>query len=89
MLMPSHSHRVTFGYIKFHLPVLSWRGLLARSNSSEVNVYTLHSRLRTEDLISGRSSLKVRNRIGPKTDPWGTPDSTGIESEAWSSNTTC
>ena len=54
MLMPSHSQCVTFGYIKFHLPlwlppILSWWGLLARSNNPEVNVYsyTGHSRLRT------------------------------------------
>ena len=27
--------------------------------------------------------MKRRNRTGPKTDPWGTPDSTGTGSEAW------
>ena len=28
---------------------------------------------RTDDLIfSGRSLIKMRNRTGPKTDPWGT-----------------
>ena len=44
---------------------------------------------RTEDLmLSGRSFIKIRNRIGPKTDPWGTPDNTGTGSEAWPSNTT-
>ena len=26
--------------------------------------------------------LKMRNRTGPKTDPWGTPDRTGTGSEA-------
>ena len=32
----------------------------------------------TEDLMfSGKSFIKIRNRIGPKTDPWGTPDNTG------------
>ena len=32
---------------------------------------------RTDDLIfSGRSLIKMRNRTGPKTDPWGTPDRT-------------
>ena len=42
---------------------------------------------RTDDLIfSGRSLIKMRNRIGPKTDPWGTPDRTGNGSEAWLSN---
>ena len=45
---------------------------------------------RTEDLmLSGRSFMKRRNRTGPKTDPWGTPDSTGTGSEAWPSKTTC
>ena len=44
---------------------------------------------RTDDLIfSGRSLIKMRNRAGPKTDPWGTPDRTGTGSEAWPSNTT-
>ena len=37
--------------------------------------YTGRSRPRTEDLmLSGRSFIKIRIRIGPKTDPWGTPD---------------
>ena len=32
---------------------------------------------RTEDLmLSGKSFIKIRNRIGPKTEPWGTPDTT-------------
>ena len=44
---------------------------------------------RKDDLIfSGRSLIKMRNRTGPKTDPWGTPDRTGTGSEAWPSNTT-
>ena len=29
--------------------------------------------------------MKMRNRTGPSTDPWGTPDSTGTGSEAWPS----
>ena len=38
---------------------------------------------RTEDqMLSGRSFIKNRNRIGPKTDPWGTPGNTGTGSEA-------
>ena len=45
---------------------------------------------RTEDLIlSGKSLMKIRKRISPKTDPWGTPDKTGTGSEAWLSKTTC
>ena len=44
----------------------------------------------TEDLIlSGRSFIKVRNRIGPKTDPWDTRDGTETGSVACLSNTTC
>ena len=44
---------------------------------------------RTDDLIfSGISLIKMRNRTGPKTDPWGTSDRTGTGSEAWPSNTT-
>ena len=33
--------------------------------------------------------MKIRKRIGPKTDPWGTPNKTGTGSEAWPSKTTC
>ena len=44
---------------------------------------------RTDDLIfSGRSLMKMRNRTGFRTDPWGTPDRTRTGSEAWPSNTT-
>ena len=98
-VMPSHSHRVTFGNIELHLPiglpkpktvkiflqnetVLQWMNVLYRTQSS--------ANRRTEDLIlSGKSLLKIRKRIGPKTDPWGTPDKTGTGSEAWPSKTTC
>ena len=39
---------------------------------------------RTDDpIFSGRSLMKMRNRTGPKTDPWGTPDRTGTGSEAF------
>ena len=31
--------------------------------------------------------MKMRNRTGPRTDPWGTPDNTGTGSEAWPSKT--
>ena len=51
--MLSHFHRLTFGYIKFHLSngfPLSYAGEVF---SPEVNVYsfTVHIRLRTEDLM--------------------------------------
>ena len=28
-------------------------------------------------MLSNKSFMKIKNRIGPKTDPWGTPDNTG------------
>ena len=31
-----------------------------------------------DDSSSRRSFMYMRNRIGPKTDPWGTPEVTGI-----------
>ena len=38
----------------------------------------LSAKRRTDDLIFlGRSLIKMRNRTGPKTDSWGTPDRTG------------
>ena len=41
------------------------------------------SSTKKDDLIfSGRSFLKMRNRTGPKTDFWGTPDRTRTGSEA-------
>ena len=46
--------------------------------------------MQTEDLIlSSKSFMKNRKRIGPKADPWGTLDKTGTGSEAWPSKTTC
>ena len=30
-------------------------------------------------ILSGKSFMKIRKRIGPKTDPWGTPDKTGLD----------
>ena len=33
--------------------------------------------------------MKIRKRIRPTTDPWGTSDKTGTGSEAWPSKTTC
>ena len=36
-------------------------------------------------MLSDRSFMKMRNRTGPRTDPWGTTDSTGTGSEAWPS----
>src|SRR6056300_1027018 len=32
-------------------------------------------------IASGRSFIKMRNNIGPKTVPWGTPDLTGDQLE--------
>ena len=94
MLMQSHSHRLTFGDIKFHLSIGFPWGLLARSNNPGLNVYsyTRHSHLQTEDLmLSDRSLIRMRNRnrTGPRTDPWGTLDSTWTGSEAWPSKSTC
>ena len=95
-VMPSHSHRMTFGHIEFHMPlglpepktvkiilqnetVLQW---VYRTQSS--------ANRRTVDLIlSVKSFMKIRKRIGAKNDPWGTPDKTGTGSEAWPSKTTC
>ena len=48
--------------------------------------------MRTEDLtFSSTSFMKMRNRnrTGPRTDLWGTPDSTGTGSEVWPSEKTC
>ena len=28
-------------------------------------------------MLSNKSFMKIKNRIDPKTDPWGTPDNTG------------
>ena len=91
-VMPSHSYRVTFGNIELHLSlslpepktvkiflqnetVLQRMNVLYKTQSS--------ANRRTEDLIlSSKSFMKIRKRIGPKTDPWGTPNKTGTGSEA-------
>ena len=81
--MPSHSHRVTFGNIKFRLPIgfpkrktvkifLQNKTVLQRMNIPIQN--TIVRERQIEDLIlSGKSLMKIKKRIGPKTDPWGTP----------------
>ena len=61
--------------------------VLVGSIGPELNIcsYTGQSSTnrQTGDLmLSGKSFIKIRNRIGPKTDPWGTPDNTGTGSEA-------
>ena len=38
---------------------------------------------------SGRSLMKARNSSGPKTVPWGTPESTSFWEDFWPSKTTC
>ena len=40
-------------------------------------------------MLSAKSFIEIRHRIGPKTNPWGTPDNTGTGSETWPSETTC
>ena len=66
------SHRIKHSWIKYMF--------LYRTQTSASR--------QTEDLIlSGRSFIKVRDRIGPKTDPWDTRDGTETGSEAYLSNT--
>ena len=80
---------MTIGNIKFHLPI----GLslceavqvilqdLAINGGFYIPIQNKSSRKRrTDDLIfSGRSFIKMRNRTGPKTDPWGKPDRPGLD----------
>ena len=37
--------------------------------------------LTCEVIFSGRSFMYSRNKIGPRTEPWGTPDVTGISDD--------
>ena len=58
---------------------------ICQSSRDFISLYKTQSsaKRRTDDLIfSGRSFIKMRNRTGPKTNPWGTPDRTGTGSEA-------
>ena len=41
-----------------------------------------------DDSFSGSSFLNTRNRIGPKTEPWGTPELTGTDLDSSPSKTT-
>ena len=41
-----------------------------------------------EFLLSGRSLISIRKRMGPSTEPWETPDKTGAGSEQTPSMTT-
>ena len=83
---------MTFGNVKFHLPI----GLplceavqvilqdLAINGGFYIPIQNTNiAKRRTDDLIfSGRSFIKMINRTGHKTDPWGTPDKTWTGSEA-------
>ena len=84
MLMPSQSNWVTFGYIKFYLPI----GFTLS--------YTGHYRLRTGEQKNWCYTIDHLWRwgtgpdLGPiPGDPWGTPHSTETGFEAWPSKTTC
>ena len=47
-----------------------------------LNMAQTSANRQTVDLtISGKSFLKIRNRISPKIDPLGSSDNTGTESE--------
>ena len=52
----------------------------------------VYSRLRRDELelmLSGRSLINIRNKTGPKTDPWGTPLTTGTFTNDCPSTSTC
>ena len=97
--MPSYSHRVTFGNIKLHLQSASQSARLSRSSCKirqSCKEYMILYRTQSSAnrrpevlIISGKSFMKIKNRIGPKTDPWGIPDKIGTGSEVWPSKTTC
>ena len=87
MLMLSHSHRVTSGHSEFHLPIsfpLSYASEVFLQGLIILNgIYVpLHGKLsvarRTVGMmLPAKLFIKIRDKIGPKTDPWGTPDNTG------------
>ena len=58
-----------------------------KSRMSSANIVSL------DPLVSGREHAQfiyTRNNSGPKTEPWGTPDVTGVVSEdALSTTTNC
>ena len=85
--MPSNSHRVTFGNFKLHLPIGLPKDLPANETVLQRMNVPNHTQSsanrRTEDLILfGKSFMKIKDRVGPRTDPCGTSDKTGPESEA-------
>ena len=91
--MLNHSHRVTFGNNKLHKFVIRLPERKAvkmflqnMTDLQRMNVSiqdTIICNRRTEDLIlSGISFMKIKNKIGLTTTPWGTLDKTGTGSEA-------
>ena len=86
--MLSHSHRVTFGHTEFHLSIcfplfkaseVFLQGQTVMNMLTGIYVPLQDSHLRTKDLmLSGKSFINIRNRIGLKTKPRGTPDNTAV-----------
>ena len=64
---------------------------VSQSEMSLICVYTMQSSaksLELETILSGRSLMKRRKSMGPSTDPWGTPLTTGTLSDELPSTTT-
>ena len=92
MLMPSHSHGVTFGNIELHLPIgfplpyasevfLQDKTVLNQKYVPIQDTVVPEQANRRPDVVR-QVIYKNKEPDHPKTDPWGTPDSTGTGSEA-------
>ena len=93
--MPSHSHRVTFRNIKLHLSIglrkckavkifLHNKTVLQRMNVHIQDTNAPPNRRAEVLILSGKlpTFIKIKKRIGPKTDTWGKLDKTGTGPEA-------
>ena len=81
-------HLRGLNYISQSFPLISslWRSCWRVWQSALLFIvnYTAVSSeysLTSEWMFSGRSLIYKRNKIGPKTEPWGTPDMTGISDD--------
>ena len=95
----SSLHGVAFINIKFHLPGEFPLAIELRSYCKSVEScwvlmlrYRMQSSAKRRIVLllasSGRSLMYIKNSMGPRTVPWGTPERTGWEEDCVPSETT-
>ena len=93
------AHDTTLLWVELHSPgllpcgkfvqVFFQKALIGFKCYLSIDYTIIGKSLVLELMLSGRSLIKIKNRTGPKTDPWGTPLTTGTFSDDCPSTKTC